>query len=166
MLLAHRDLPNHVMLTCVRKSPPSEGPPQLLWATASVILMIDLRSRDPQAARDLLADMRTIANERGEPALWEEWAKAACNLMNDLPSRDLEAARDLLAEMRSIAGERGEPALWEQWAKAACNLMVDLRSRDPEAARAFQEDLIKLPEEDLKWLLLVVEQASRQASEP
>jgi pimeloyl-ACP methyl ester carboxylesterase len=136
MLLSHRDLPNHAMLPFVRKSPPSGGWPELIWAMASVDLMIDLRSRDLAAARALLGDMRSVAQARGEPALWEQWAEAANNLMVDLPSRDPAAARALLSDIRAAADKRGEPALWEIWAKAAFNLMFDLSSRDPAAARA------------------------------
>ncbi len=141
MVLSHRDLSGHAMLPFVRKSPPFVGLPELLWAMASVDLMNGLRARDPDAARALLADMRTIAQQRGEPALWEEWAKAAINLMNGLSSHDPDAARALLADMRTIAQQRGEPALWELWAKAATNLMAGLRARDPDAARALLADM-------------------------
>ena len=40
-------------------------------------LMIDLRSRHPEAARALLGDMRGVAEACGEAALWELWANAA-----------------------------------------------------------------------------------------
>jgi hypothetical protein len=91
--------------------------------------MIDLRSYDPKAARDLLTDMRAAAQERGKAVLWQEWASAVVNLTIELFSRDLEAARALLA------------AMWELWAKAAFNLMIHLHSRDPEAARALLDDM-------------------------
>ncbi|MCI0600713.1 MAG: hypothetical protein L0Y60_14560, partial [Beijerinckiaceae bacterium] len=122
----------------------------------------DLPSRDLDAARALLADMRAVADARGEPALWEQWAKAATNLMFDLSSRDLDAARALLADMRAVADARGEPALWEPWAKAAFNLIYGLRSRDPDAAHAFIE---ALPPEALKWLPLVIERTLGQSSQ-
>ena len=70
--------------------------------------MVDLRSRDPDAARALLDDMRGVAQERGEAALWEPWATAAANLMVDLRSRDPAAARALLDDMRGVAQARGE----------------------------------------------------------
>ncbi|HTV33864.1 MAG TPA: hypothetical protein VME69_12305, partial [Methylocella sp.] len=141
MWLSHRDLSAHAMLAWVRKSPPFAGLPKLVWAMASVDLMTDLPSRDPEAARALLGDLRAVASERGEAALWELWAKAATNLMADLPSRDPAAARALLGDLRAIAAQRGEAALWEQWASAATNLMIDLRSRDLEAARALLSDM-------------------------
>ncbi|MCI0600171.1 MAG: hypothetical protein L0Y60_11755, partial [Beijerinckiaceae bacterium] len=115
MLLSYRDVSGHAMLPFVRKSPPFVGVPELIWAVASVNLLNDLPSRDLDAARALLADMRAVAEARGEPALWELWAKAATNLMIDLSSRDLDAARALLADMRAVADARGEPALWELW---------------------------------------------------
>ena len=118
MLLAHRDLPNHAVLPGVRKSPHFKGAPQLFWVMAAFNLTIDLPSRDPDAARALLADMRAVAETRREPAL-REW-----------------------------------------WAKAAIILMSDLRSRDLASAQAFLEELSP---EDLKWLNLVIEQASGQA---
>ena len=147
MLRAHRDLPDHAMLRWMRKLPPSEGMPQFLWAMASVGLMVDLPSRDPDAARALLNEMRAVAQEQGEPALWEQWAKAAFNLIYDLSSRDPDAARALLNEMRAVAQERGEPALWEQWAKAAFNLIYDLSSRDPDAARALLNEMRAVAQE-------------------
>jgi hypothetical protein len=104
------------LLPFVRKLPPFEGLPELIWAIASVDLIYDLASRDPEAARALLDAMRAVAEKRGEAALWEPWAKAATNLMNDLPSRDLDAARALHGEMRAVAEKRGEAALWQPWA--------------------------------------------------
>lgn len=160
MLLAHRDLPNHAMLPFVRKSPRTEGPAQLLWAGASVNLMIGVRSRDPDAARALLGDMHDVAEARGEPALWERWADAAFNLMIDLPSRDPDAARALLGDMHDVAQARGEAPLWEQWAKAAFNLTIDLQSRDRDAARAFTKELSP---DDRERVMLVMEQRYRQA---
>ena len=68
--------------------------------------MVELRSRDPVAARALLDDMRGVAQARGEAALWELWARAAVNLMADLRSRDPDAARALLDDMRRSA-QRG-----------------------------------------------------------
>jgi hypothetical protein len=62
-------------------------------AKAATNLMNDLLSRDLDAAQALLGDMRSVADERGEPALWEEWAGAAINLMHHLRSRDLAAAQ-------------------------------------------------------------------------
>ena len=141
MLLSHHDLKDHAMLRWVRKLPPSRGMPRFDWAKASVDLMIDLGSRDPAAARALLDDMRGVAQERGEAALWQLWATAAVNLTADLGSRNPDAARALLDDMRGVAQARGEAALWEQWARAAANLMVDLRSRDPDAARALLDDM-------------------------
>ncbi len=85
---------------------------------------------------------------------------ASVGLMVDLPSRDPDAARALLADMRAVAETRREPALREWWAKAAIILMSDLRSRDLASAQAFLEELSP---EDLKWLNLVIEQASGQA---
>ncbi|MGE0205778.1 MAG: hypothetical protein AB7E70_03000, partial [Hyphomicrobiaceae bacterium] len=102
---------------------------------AATNLMVDLPTRDSKAARDLLDDMRAVADKRKEAALWEQWAKAATNLMVDLRSRDSDAARDLLDDMRAVADERKEAALWKQWAKAATNLMVDLPTRATDAAR-------------------------------
>jgi hypothetical protein len=107
--------------------------------------MIELFSCDLEAARALLAEMRSVAQEHGEPALWAEWAKAATNLMNDLGPRDLEAARALLAEMRSVAQERDEPG--EEWAKAATNLMIELFSRDLKAARALLAEMRSVAQE-------------------
>jgi pimeloyl-ACP methyl ester carboxylesterase len=87
MLRAHRDLPANPMLNWVRKSPPSVGEPQLLWSQAAVDLMIDLRSRDPDAGRALLEDMRGLAVERDEAALWESWTMAAATIFGgDLTS--------------------------------------------------------------------------------
>lgn len=80
MLRAHRDLPANPMLNWVRKPPTSVGEPHLLWSRAAVDLMIDLRSRDPDAGRALLEDMRGLAVERDETALWESWAMAAATI--------------------------------------------------------------------------------------
>lgn len=141
MLRAHNDLPDDPMLRWVRKLPPSEVMPQLLWSLAAPALMIHLRSRDPAAAWSLLNDVRGVAEAHGEAALWEEWARAAFNLMIDLQSRDPVAARTLLDFMRGVADKRGEAALWTQWAKAAVNLMNDLSSRDFGAARTLLDDM-------------------------
>jgi hypothetical protein len=70
MLLSHRDVPNHPMLPFVRKAPPFEGNPELVWAIASVNLMNDFPLRDLKASRALHSEMRSIADTRGEPALW------------------------------------------------------------------------------------------------
>jgi hypothetical protein len=87
MLRAHRDLEAHAMLRWVRKSPPSEGLPQLVWSMASVDLMNYLRSRDPLAARALLNDLRDVADARGEPPFWEQWAKACIFTLCSVYSR-------------------------------------------------------------------------------
>jgi pimeloyl-ACP methyl ester carboxylesterase len=87
MLRAHRDLPADPMLNLVRKSPACEGESQLAWSLAGVDLMIDLRSRDPDAAEALLEDMRGLAVARDEATLWESWAMAAATRFGgDLPS--------------------------------------------------------------------------------
>ncbi|MGD9828164.1 MAG: esterase/lipase family protein, partial [Hyphomicrobiaceae bacterium] len=138
---AHRDLPDAPMLADLRRAPAEAHEPILLWAMAGVDLMVDLPNRDSTAARDLLDDMRAVADERKEASLWEQWAKAATNLMVDLPTRDSGAARDLLDDMRAVAKTRDEAAVWEVWAKAAFNLLDDLRTRDSTAARDLLDDM-------------------------
>ena len=140
-LRSHRDLPASPTLSWLRRPPADGGFPQLLWAMAGVNLMVDLRGREPAAARALLDDMRAVADKRDEAALWEQWASAAFNLLNDLRGREPAAARALLDDMRAVADKRDEAALWEQWASAAFNLLNDLRGREPAAARALLDDM-------------------------
>ena len=64
---AHRDVPDHAMLQWTRKSPSFEGLPQLLWAMAAVNLIVDLRARDPTAARTLLAEVFALPLAIREP---------------------------------------------------------------------------------------------------
>ncbi len=147
VLRAHRDVPNQPMLPLVRKAPDSEGQPELIWAMASVNLMVDLSWHDPEAARALLAEMRSVAGERGEPALWEQWAEAATNLMFRLSWHHLEAARALLKDMRAAAQERGELALWKQWASAETKLAVTLKGDDRGAVWSLLKDVIDVAHE-------------------
>ncbi len=67
--------------------------------------MIDLHSRDPEAARDLHGKMRDVTGERGEPALWEQWAVAALSVIRVLREHDPVAARDLVAEVLTLLKE-------------------------------------------------------------
>lgn len=61
-----------------------------------------VKSIDLAAAQALLADMRGVAEKRGEAVLWEQWAKAAGNLQIHLQSRDPAAARALSDEMSAL----------------------------------------------------------------
>jgi hypothetical protein len=78
MLRAHHDLPDHPMLHWVRKLPPSEGPPREFWTIAAADLMTELQSHDPDAARALLDDMRSVAEAPNAALVWGggSWTKA------------------------------------------------------------------------------------------
>jgi len=64
--------------------------------------VISLRGRDLKTAIALLDELRVVAEERDEAAVWEQWAKAAANLMGDLGGRDPVAARALADDMRAV----------------------------------------------------------------
>lgn len=117
------------MLRWVRKLPPSKGRLREFWSVAAVDLMMDLQSRDPDAARALLDEMRRVAADPDaalvweggswtNAALWEQWARAAAILTDYLRSRDPVAARGLLDEMRGVAETHDEAPHWKQFADA------------------------------------------------
>jgi hypothetical protein len=131
MLRAHRDLPADPMLSWVRKSPASEGESQLFWSRAAVDLMIDLRLRDPDAARALLDDMRGLAVARDEAALWESWAMATATSFGG----------DLISLMQNsvLAGPTGIRTKSSATKTFFCeNLLV---TGDPIAARALLDNM-------------------------
>jgi Palmitoyl protein thioesterase len=160
MLLAHRDLPAHPMLSWVRKSPPPES--FLLdgmrgaaardeatlwneWAKAGANLIYDLGSGDAVAARALVDDMRGVAVARDEATLWNEWARAAANLASARASRHTvgvdKEERALLDDIRSVAAARDEATLWKEWARGGANIMPYSDIMLAVAARALLDDI-------------------------
>ena len=72
------------------------------WAKAAANLMVDLRGRDPVAARDLLDAMRVVAEKRDEAALWEQWAFATFVMALSVKDRDPREAQSILQELEIL----------------------------------------------------------------
>jgi hypothetical protein len=132
-------------------------------------VMHDFRLPNPRATRAFLENLRTVAVERNEAALWELWTQAAAisfggdlqSLIhnsvlflptlegrffcaNPLVTRDPAGALALLEDLRRVAAERDEASLWETWTYAALGLMDELATRDPTGALVLLREVLSV----------------------
>src|SRR5262249_6898821 len=110
-------------------------------------VMYDFRASNPRATRAFLADIRSVAAKRNEPALWDLWTQAAADSLgwdilslirnsamcqvneegrffpeNPLVTRDRAGALALLAELRQVAAEHDDASLSKTWTYAALGM--------------------------------------------
>jgi hypothetical protein len=94
---------------------PTADPERRLGAS-QVFYENPLIARDPEAARALVDEIRSVAAARDDPSVWRIWSYAALALMDSLIIRDPVGASQLLTEVIGASASKGDPheplSLW------------------------------------------------------
>lgn len=82
-----------------------------------------LVTRDPDAARALLDDMRSVAEVYDKYVFWNTWSYAAIAFMDDLIARDPVAAWTLLDNVGGVTAAKDDEGsfIWTAWMKNIVN---------------------------------------------
>lgn len=91
---------------------------RLAWAQAAAPGYDDKRPLKRQ--REMLAEIRALADRYPEPLLRAAWANGASSYFSTVLNKDPAAASRTLDDLKAYAGETGDPRIWSIWGQAVC----------------------------------------------
>jgi hypothetical protein len=98
----------------------AHGTPDMRVTWAQVVTSPDRDGRAFERRREVLDDVRGLADRHPDARLRSVWANGAYAYVHVTLSKDVVAASQMLDQLEAYAGETGDPVVWSHWAKAAC----------------------------------------------
>ena len=98
----------------------AHGTPDMRVTWARVVMSVDRDGRAFERWREVLDDVRVLADRHPDARLRSVWASGAYAYIHRTLPKDAGAASQMLDQLEAYAGETGDPVVWSQWAKAAC----------------------------------------------